>query len=182
LLSVPYKVIQEKLLPNAVQERVLRILIGSAILNSGAHFDEEMYLRNNPDVASAIRRGEWKDGLSHFALQGYFEGRRDASQRFSEKWYLEQNRDVADAINRGEWSSAENHYLSVGMYELRAPSQNALQDLDRWRAALAIEVAPAQNALHDLDRRRDKLELAAVEPPSVQQRRGRPDRMATTDG
>lgn len=39
-------------------------------------FDEEWYLRNNPDVVAAIARGDWKTGKDHYEFYGKKEGRR----------------------------------------------------------------------------------------------------------
>jgi hypothetical protein len=39
------------------------------------HFDENFYLRSNPDVAEAIRAGAWNTGMEHFVHHGRREGR-----------------------------------------------------------------------------------------------------------
>jgi hypothetical protein len=40
-----------------------------------ASFDEQEYLRQNPDVAQAVARGAFSGGLEHFTLHGREEGR-----------------------------------------------------------------------------------------------------------
>ena len=46
------------------------------ILATDANFDEEAYLRANPDVADAVRKGFMRSGRSHFEAFGRNEGRR----------------------------------------------------------------------------------------------------------
>jgi chromosome segregation ATPase len=38
-------------------------------------FDEEWYLKNNPDVRAAVERGELRSGRQHYRMQGQNEGR-----------------------------------------------------------------------------------------------------------
>ncbi len=38
-------------------------------------FDEAAYLTSNPDVAMAVRRGDWTSGLAHFRARGFQERR-----------------------------------------------------------------------------------------------------------
>ena len=40
-----------------------------------AQFDEAFYLRQHPDVALAVQRGEFRSGFSHFMAYGLFENR-----------------------------------------------------------------------------------------------------------
>lgn len=48
---------------------------GSASAQARGRFDEIFYLRNNPDVAYAVRRGEYASGYDHFMQHGRYEGR-----------------------------------------------------------------------------------------------------------
>ncbi len=43
---------------------------------AGAYFDEREYLRCNPDVWRAVRRGEQPSGWAHYQKFGRYEGRR----------------------------------------------------------------------------------------------------------
>jgi hypothetical protein len=44
-----------------------------------ALFNEKLYLQNNPDVAAAVSKGEFKNGLEHYLQHGYKENRNAAS-------------------------------------------------------------------------------------------------------
>jgi hypothetical protein len=41
-----------------------------------AHFDDQTYLAENPDVRASVKKGRFVNGLHHFALHGRREGRR----------------------------------------------------------------------------------------------------------
>ncbi|MEP1931302.1 MAG: hypothetical protein ABJJ37_08480 [Roseibium sp.] len=79
-------------------------------------FDEEFYLRENPDVAEAIARGEFSNAREHFDSVGFQEG-RDPSVHFDTSFYLEQNPDVAAAgVN------PLDHFNTSGDGEARSPN------------------------------------------------------------
>jgi hypothetical protein len=40
------------------------------------YYNEHTYLADNPDVAAAVRAGEFPDGFQHWLEYGQFEGRR----------------------------------------------------------------------------------------------------------
>ncbi|WP_459677993.1 hypothetical protein [Acidisoma sp. 7E03] len=106
-----------------------------SIAASCTDFDEEEYLRRNPDVAVAVRQGKVASGRDHFLRSGYFEGRAGVSE-VSETWYFRNNPDVARAVKAGEWESAAEHYTLRGVFEWRAPSGAVADDVARWRAAV----------------------------------------------
>ncbi|MEM6714747.1 MAG: hypothetical protein AAF622_06710, partial [Cyanobacteria bacterium P01_C01_bin.147] len=83
-------------------------------------FDEADYLREHPDVASAVQQGFFRYGFEHFILFGIQEGRAP-SDWFDEQYYLAQNADVAAAVNAGHMSAIE-HFLYFGHRENRNPS------------------------------------------------------------
>jgi hypothetical protein len=82
-------------------------------------FDEEYYLRQNPDVAAACDRGVFQSGFQHFLQYGQFEG-RNPSSLFNEQFYLSQNSDVAAAVARGNFRSGFQHFLQYGQFEGRS--------------------------------------------------------------
>lgn len=88
---------------------------------ASAEFNEAMYLRENGDVAGAIRSGAIGSGFMHFLLYGQQEGRR-FSRDFDEGYYREQNRDVVAAIARGAFRSGYEHYFFYGAAEERNPT------------------------------------------------------------
>jgi len=89
---------------------VLGELVRLALMPGG--LDEEWYLRENPDVAAAIARGEIVSCLDHFCTHGYFEGRMPCVFDVDEPWYRQQYRDVATDIRRGVLASAREHYTT----------------------------------------------------------------------
>jgi hypothetical protein len=135
---IPYKLLVEVLqvdggsvhLPKSLLEFLLRqILIH-------AEFDEETYLRMNPDVAASVRKGEWPQAKDHYIASGYFEGRAGATKTINEAWYLRVNPDVAEAVRSGEWLSGESHYNEKGLFEWRAPNKELREVFSSWRMAL----------------------------------------------
>jgi len=111
---------------------VLRLLVRGAL--AAMPFDEERYLRLNPDVASAVFRGAVSSGEEHFIADGYFEGRDGGGEEFAEAWYLSVNEDVAAAVGGGSFPTGQSHYAEVGMFELRGPNPRAEEDMALWRA------------------------------------------------
>lgn len=99
-------------------------------------FDEKGYFRVNPDVAAAVRKGEWGSGLEHFAAVGYFEDRRGGNLEVSEPWYAKVNPDVGRAVMAGEWPSGAAHYEQTGVYEWRSPNKDAAPDFLAWKELL----------------------------------------------
>jgi hypothetical protein len=89
----------------------------------GVAVDEAWYLREYPDVADAIKAGEFKSAKHHFIENGYFEGRRPHLFDVDEEWYLVTYPDVADGVEAGHIGSATEHFLSNGYAEGRLPSE-----------------------------------------------------------
>lgn len=85
------------------------------------NFDEEYYLQQYPDVAAAVRRGEFASGLQHYQRHGASE-RRSPNANFNESYYLQQYPDVAAAVSRGEFKSGFEHYQRHGASENRNPN------------------------------------------------------------
>ena len=91
-----------------------------------SNVNEQEYLAENPDVAAAVARGEFKSGAEHYARFGATEGRTPnarvtTSGTINPESYLEANPDVAAAVARGEFVNAKQHYELYGRAEGRAP-------------------------------------------------------------
>lgn len=107
MTTIPYKLLlatlkldgDSALIPKSLLDFLLRQIL------QGAEFDEENYLKLNPDVAASVRRGDWESGKAHFVSRGYFEDRHGATKPLVEAWYLRANPDVASAVKAGEWAS-----------------------------------------------------------------------------
>ncbi|MBW4582324.1 MAG: hypothetical protein KME42_22380 [Tildeniella nuda ZEHNDER 1965/U140] len=85
--------------------------------NSAANgFDERFYLMAYPDVKTAVERGQFRNGYTHYQKAGRFEGR---FPRFSEASYLAKNPDVAEAVRRRSIRSGYEHWLKNGRFENR---------------------------------------------------------------
>ncbi|HEY9688120.1 MAG TPA: hypothetical protein V6C52_14190 [Coleofasciculaceae cyanobacterium] len=85
-------------------------------------FDAEFYLKQNPDVAAAVKRGETTPA-EHFQKFGQAEGRVafEGARPFDAAFYLKQNPDVAAAVQRGE-TTAIDHFRKFGKNEGRSPN------------------------------------------------------------
>ncbi|GAA6618185.1 hypothetical protein [Scytonema sp. NUACC26] len=101
-------------------ENQLRVLVnrGNNLVN--LLYDNQYYLNNNPDVATAVANGQFSSGLQHFQQFGQFEG-RDPSIIFSNNLYLRENPDVAAAVANRQFRSGFEHFVNFGFkfYEHR---------------------------------------------------------------
>lgn len=93
-------------------------------------YGEEAYLRCNPDVAIALRRGQITSAYDHFLQFGRYENRitngrcnGNGDSRpprwFNEREYLRCNPDVRQAVRRGQMPSGWYHYQTFGRRENR---------------------------------------------------------------
>lgn len=119
--------------PVLVPAPVLKALLQLAAPNSD--FDERSYLDSNPDVRAAIKSGRVATAHAHYAMVGYFEGRRGAVP-VDESWYLRSYPDVRSAVDSGAIKSAAEHFYAVGAAEGRSPSRRALTEARKWKEAL----------------------------------------------
>lgn len=103
----------------AYSNQVTQTVSASPVRLSGC-FDEAFYLEGNPDVASAVARGDFHDGRAHFDAHGKREGRRGCRCEFDESYYLAQNTDVAAAVAQGAFLSGRHHFALQGAAEGRA--------------------------------------------------------------
>ncbi|WP_454618236.1 hypothetical protein [Bradyrhizobium cenepequi] len=113
---------------------LFKLLLQIAV--AAAEFDEENYLRQNPDVARAVARGELESGHMHYIGFGYFEGRRGAGPIVDAEWYLGKYPDVAAAVKDGRVKSAEAHFLSIGAGEGRSPAADYEAEAAQWKSAI----------------------------------------------
>lgn len=95
------------------------VLLASVTLTSqNSLFDEHYYLQQNPDVAAAVKAGEFATGYDHYIQYGQYEG-RSPSPYWNEAWYLQENPDVAAAVQNHTVSSGFMQYYLYGQYENR---------------------------------------------------------------
>jgi hypothetical protein len=70
-----------------VPTAMLKFLLQIAL--TAVEFDEGAYLKENPDVAEAVERGEIASAYMHYIGYGYFEGRSGGGPEVEEDWYLQ---------------------------------------------------------------------------------------------
>ena len=121
----------------AVPVALLKLLLQLALAHSD--FDEERYLRANPDVRDAVSRGEIESGRVHYIGFGYFEGRQGGMTEVDERWYLHRYPDVAAAVQDGQIESALLHFNAIGAGEGRSPSIDQEDAARQWKMALCRE-------------------------------------------
>jgi hypothetical protein len=127
----------EKMEKVAVPAKLLKFLLQLAV--ASGDFDEEGYLKANPDVRQAVRRGKIESGHAHYIGFGYFEGRKGGAAVFEEDWYLKKYPDVAAAIRSGRIRTALDHFYNVGAVEGRSPNSNQQNNALQWKAAMRGE-------------------------------------------
>ena len=115
-------------------KEMFKFLIKLALENGA--FNEAAYLKENPDVAAAVRKGEIADAREHYIGFGYFEGRTGGTPIVDENWYLETYSDVAQAVKLGKVGSAREHYNIIGGAEGRSPSAEYIPVAEQWKKVL----------------------------------------------
>jgi hypothetical protein len=103
---------------------------------AAADFDEDGYLKENPDVANALGSGEIESAHVHFIGFGYFEGRQGAGPEVDEHWYMQKYPDVATAVLEGRIKSARQHFHMIGAAEGRSPNRDQEDNAVQWKKAL----------------------------------------------
>jgi hypothetical protein len=119
----------------AVPRELLKLLLQVAVASSD--FNEAGYLRNNPDIAAAIRSGKVDAARLHYVGFGYFESRTGATPEVDEAWYLRIYPDVADAVANGAVASAAEHFQVIGASEGRSPNASYVPAAEQWKKAIA---------------------------------------------
>ena len=120
--------------PVVVPAPFIKFLLQLVIANG--HFNEDGYLKSNPDVASAAARGQLGDPRVHYIRYGFFEGRLGATPEVDEQWYRRAYADVASAVSSGAIASASAHFSSIGCVEGRSPSSAYEADSSEWKRVL----------------------------------------------
>ena len=110
---------------------VLKFIMQAAL--ASCEFDENNYLRENPDVANGPVRDGTLTAKQHYVGYGYFEGRKGGMPVVDERWYEATYKDVAGAIKKGAAKSATDHFEDAGAIEGRAPSKRHLEIADAWK-------------------------------------------------
>ena len=113
---------------------LLKLLLQIAV--AATEFDEDGYLRENPDVAKAVSRGELESAHIHYIGFGYFEGRRGVGPAVDAEWYLGKYPDVGAAVKDGRVKSAEAHFFSIGGGEGRSPAAEHEAEAAQWKSAI----------------------------------------------
>lgn len=113
---------------------LLKLLLQIAL--TAAEFDEEGYLKANPDVAKAVERGEIESAYMHYIGFGYFEGRQGGGPAVDEKWYLQRYPDVANGIQVSQIASAAQHFYRIGAAEGRSPNAEQEYSAAQWKSAI----------------------------------------------
>ena len=85
-------------------------------------FDEAFYLEKNPDVAEAVRRGDWPSGFTHYCVTGKAKGRA-AARPVDADWYVSAYPQAALEIAAGKATSAADHYYRLGKFRGYLPSR-----------------------------------------------------------
>ena len=117
-----------------VPAQLFRFLMQIAAAHSD--FNEDGYLKANPDVAEALGSGAIESARLHYVGFGYFEGRTGATPEVDERWYLKAYPDVGSAVQSGQISSAAEHFKVSGAGEGRSPSIRYAQDAEQWKRVL----------------------------------------------
>ncbi|WP_298216093.1 hypothetical protein [Acidocella sp.] len=105
-----------------LQESKLFYLI--RLLLEHVDVDETWYLKQNSDVADAVKSGALKSAKHHYIVAGYFENRLPRPVEVDEAWYLAEYPDVAAAIKSGAARSARDHFMGPGFLEGRLPRKD----------------------------------------------------------
>jgi hypothetical protein len=107
---------------------------------SGAEWNEALYLRIYPDVATEVSKGTFTSGYQHYFAAGRAEGRRTGKPPpgWNEALYLRLHPDVAAEVQKGTFVSGYHHYLVAGRREGRATGTSPPD----WNEALYLRIYP----------------------------------------
>lgn len=97
---------------------------------SAAAFDDEAYLKANPDLAAV------PDLTAHFVRSGYFEQRNAGWFDVDESYYKTKYKDADNAISDGIFASAQEHFDKNGAFEMRSPSSRFERSVEAWKQVL----------------------------------------------
>ena len=117
-----------------IPTELFKLLLQVTVANSD--FNESGYLKANPDVADAVRRGSTEYARVHYVGFGFFEGRWGVTPEVDEAWYLRTYTDVADGVRTGQIASASEHFRVVGASEGRSPSERYRVAAEQWKIAI----------------------------------------------
>jgi hypothetical protein len=120
----------------AVPTELLKLLLQVTV--ASGDFNEVGYLRDNPDIADAVKSGKLEDARLHYVGFGYFESRSGATPEVDESWYLRTYTDVADAVATKMVASATEHFRIVGASEGRSPNALYIPAAEQWKKAIAF--------------------------------------------
>jgi hypothetical protein len=118
-----------------VPTELLKLLLQVAVASSD--FNEAGYLRDNPDIAGAVKAGKVEDARVHYVGFGYFESRSGATPEVDEAWYLRTYPDVAEAVAKKSVGSAAEHFKVIGAAEGRSPNAFYVPAAEQWKKATA---------------------------------------------
>jgi hypothetical protein len=88
---------------------ITSLLATETVTSQNSMFDEHYYLTEYPNVAAAVKAGEFATGYDHYIEYGQYEG-YSPSPYWDESYYLQENPDVAAAVRAGTISSGFMHY------------------------------------------------------------------------
>jgi hypothetical protein len=117
-----------------IPTELFKLLLQVTVANSD--FNAAGYLKANPDVAEAIRKGSTEDARIHYVGFGFFESRAGATPEVDEGWYLRTYSDVAEGVKARQVSSAAEHFKVVGAAEGRSPSAAYSLAAEQWKKAI----------------------------------------------
>lgn len=117
-------------IPSSMFKLLLQIALGTS------DFDEESYIRANPDVGDAVNNGKIKSAYLHYIGFGYFEGRAGGMPEVDERWYLRKYPDVANAVKNHTIESATEHFCTTGAGEGRSPNPEQETYAMKWKEAI----------------------------------------------
>ena len=112
--------------------RAFKLLFEAVVASED--FDEDLYLRENPDVLRAVRANEIESGFHHFMKFGYFEGRK-AGLAVDERWYANKYPDIGSGLKQGKIELATSHFYNAGAAEGRSPRAEFEDDAEQWKYA-----------------------------------------------
>lgn len=121
-----------------ISKELLKLML--QVIISTSDFDEASYLRLNPDVAEAVRRGDVASGRMHYIGFGYFEDRLGGADEVDAAWYEKTYPDVAQGIRSGkvQVKTVVEHFRVAGAAEGRAPNASSVDDAQLWKKAMGL--------------------------------------------
>lgn len=115
--------------PAPILKHLIRLMLAEL------QVDVNLYLEENPDLATGLSSRSRVEIAKHFRSTGYFEGRM-LPVALDVDYYVNRYQDVQSALTSKTLDSPQRHYRDQGASEMRAPRKEFEAEIAVWSEVL----------------------------------------------